>query len=131
VDSLNLMLRGTPAMHELKPSSQRLVDLNSTFTRIAPQVPTLSFGENDKSCFGSKFTCVQVMSSKLSIFLSFQVVSDDSANPGFPGPHHKFVKLDYNHREVCKPVDRQSLQYKMVVDFIQNVMNENKKQKLK
>ena len=65
-------------------------------------------------------------------FDQIKVVSDDSANPGFPGSHHKFIKLDANHREVCKPVDKEGIQYKLVLEFIQTVLDElNKKEKIK
>ena len=116
-DTLNFMVRGTHAMKELRPDSIRLTELNSLFPVIAPTVATLSFGENAKSCFGSKYACIQV-------------VSDDSANPGFEGPHHQFIKLDYNHREICKPINKESIQYKATLNFIKQYAYKNKNNNL-
>ncbi len=44
------------------------------FSKFAPHVSTLSFGENDRTCY--------VTESSMSCW---QVVADDSANPGFQG----------------------------------------------
>lgn len=73
---------------------------------------TLSFGENDRTCYGTEYaaTC-------------WQVVSDESANPGYEGDMpHLWVKLDHNHREVCKPASQSDPRYKHVADFIAETM---------
>jgi hypothetical protein len=54
------VLRKNTVVDELKPSSEQLTRLNSKFVEIAPHVSTLSFGENDKTCIGSEYTCFQV-----------------------------------------------------------------------
>eukprot|EP01116_Phalansterium_solitarium_P017403 TRINITY_DN4279_c0_g1_i1.p2 TRINITY_DN4279_c0_g1~~TRINITY_DN4279_c0_g1_i1.p2 ORF type:complete len:484 (-),score=148.98 TRINITY_DN4279_c0_g1_i1:88-1539(-) len=113
---LDVMLRGTSAVDELKPDSEHLHVLNDNFAKIAPQVATLSFGENDKTCIGSNYTC-------------FQLVSDESANPAFAGPLHQFVKLDFNHRMVCKPLSKSALQYRMVCDFIDRSLGLSKRKR--
>lgn len=72
-------------------------------------MPTLSFGENARTCYGTE-----------SAITCWQVVSDESANPGFDSTDvpHEWVKLDHNHREVCKPRDESDPRYKRVADFI-------------
>lgn len=82
------------------------------FNRIGANISTLSFGENDRTCYGTEYTIT-----------CWQVVTDESANPGFEGPKpHKWVKLDFNHREVCKPNDQTDPRYVHVAEFIAETM---------
>lgn len=50
-----------------------------------------------------------------------QLVSDGSADPQFQtDARHKFVKLDVNHYETCKPADEHDSSFTEVVDFIRD-----------
>lgn len=52
-------------------------------------------------------------------------MSDESANPQFgTDAQHKFVKLDVNHYETCKPVDEQDPSFAEVVRFIDSCIKE-------
>jgi pimeloyl-ACP methyl ester carboxylesterase len=112
-EPLEGLLRGTPVVDEIKPNSINLNKLNEQFPKIAPHIITLNFGENDKTCIGSPYTC-------------FQLVSDESANPGWAG-NHKFYKLNASHRETCKPKDKNSFQYVSVIQFIEECKKQMKK----
>lgn len=50
------------------------------------------------------------------------------ANPGFEGPLHHFMKLDHNHREVCKPRDRNDPRFAQVVKFIREATIQDQQQ---
>lgn len=105
----------------------------------------MSIGENEKTCFGSK-DCnpkyplpLHYLNTNPLSFLTyqpigkytcFQVVTDESANPGWRGRKHRFVKLkDENktlkidHRTVVKPSSRSSEQYQLLLEFVRNVLN--------
>lgn len=105
----NAVFRGTPTIDDLQPNSPLLQSLNSDFSRFVPHVPTLSFGEG-QTCFGSSFNC-------------YQVVTDASADPGFHGPHHHFVKTDSNHLMVCKPGDESDEKYVITRDFVRGAFD--------
>lgn len=97
--------------------------------QILPHTPTLSFGENDQTCYGTELykKCIQVRGRLLQVLplrlppsdRVLQIVSDISANPNYEGPLHRFLKLDHNHRNVCKPSDPADPRYREVVDFIE------------
>jgi hypothetical protein len=110
---LNSIFRGTVTIQELKPTFEKLEVMNKMFPKVASHVATLSFGENDKTCIGSKYSCIQL-------------VADSSANPGFVGADHKFVKLDLNHRAVCKPLNRDSVSYRELLAFIKHLTRSQK-----
>lgn len=61
-EPLEYVLRGTPIVADLKPDSSKLNNLNEKFPQYASHVFTLSFGENDKTCVGSSYTCFEVIS---------------------------------------------------------------------
>ncbi|PRP88380.1 protein SERAC1-like [Planoprotostelium fungivorum] len=105
--NVNVLFRATSTALELYDRI-RLEELNDQFQKMAPHISTLSFGEG-KTCLGP--TC-------------FQVVSDESSNPGFVGSQHTFQKLDYNHREICKPINKEAQQYQMIIDFVKKNMDE-------
>lgn len=57
------LFRGTPNVHELKPDNQELINLHENFSqRVAPVISTLSLGENEKTCIGSKYYCFDTVS---------------------------------------------------------------------
>eukprot|EP01114_Cavostelium_apophysatum_P016720 TRINITY_DN4813_c0_g1_i2.p1 TRINITY_DN4813_c0_g1~~TRINITY_DN4813_c0_g1_i2.p1 ORF type:complete len:967 (-),score=177.73 TRINITY_DN4813_c0_g1_i2:15-2915(-) len=101
------VMRKTSVIDELRPDSSALDKLNRLFPEIAPKVSTLSFGENDRTCIGSQYTC-------------FQLVADESANPGFEGTLHEFMKLNLNHRQVCKISNKDEDHYRKVLEFIRS-----------
>jgi hypothetical protein len=105
------LYRSTPAVYDLKPKNQYLRDLNDEFCTYGPSIATFSTGE-EESCTltaqGNKYIC-------------YNVVTDESARFSPTGPcqcEHRFLKLPYDHRGVCKPDTNSDLRYQIVVDFI-------------
>jgi pimeloyl-ACP methyl ester carboxylesterase len=105
---VDVLFRGTHAMTELSPNNNRLKELNDEFPKVVPHVSTLSLGEAI-TCFGAPLT---------HTVTCYQIVEDESANPKFPGEQHKFVKLNYNHRQVCKPTSPEDERYQLVLQFV-------------
>lgn len=80
---------------------------------MAKGVRTLSFGEG-VTCFGfgTKYDCIQI-------------VVDESANPGYSETEgHRFIKTNYNHRDVCKPDDETDPRYTFTREFIRTVLGD-------
>jgi hypothetical protein len=118
--ALHSLLRASSVVELLNPENLKLTQLHQQFGKIAGHISTLSFGENNKFCIGqvSKFTCLQV-------------VSDESSNPKFERNQqlqtsHKWIKLDANHRETCKPKEKTSRQYVEVISFIRQLLESRK-----
>lgn len=120
-EALHQILRASSVVELLNPENLRLTQLHQQFAKLAGHISTLSFGENNKFCIGriSKYTCLQV-------------VSDESSNPKFEnnnqlGTNHKWIKLDANHRESCKPKLKSDIQYVEVISFIRTILENRKK----
>jgi hypothetical protein len=78
--------------------------LQSAF--LQRRVPTLSIGEAVTCGYPTRYNCVQV-------------VSDASARLC---DTCSFVKLDHDHRMICKPATTSDERYTAVVDFIHKVI---------
>eukprot|EP01125_Pyxidicula_operculata_P008061 TRINITY_DN2728_c0_g1_i3.p1 TRINITY_DN2728_c0_g1~~TRINITY_DN2728_c0_g1_i3.p1 ORF type:complete len:148 (-),score=6.11 TRINITY_DN2728_c0_g1_i3:52-495(-) len=105
-----MVFRGNPVMIDLTPSPV-LEQLNEKFGEL--NIPTLSFGET-MTCFTNK------KSGKFSG--CFQIVDDESSNPRLNGANHSFIKVNHDHRQVCKPENRDDIRYSSVHDFIVRVL---------
>lgn len=104
MDAMPTLTRGTTAAQELLPDSHQLSQLQSAF--LQRRVPTLSIGEAVTCGYPTRYNCVQV-------------VSDASARLCDVCP---FVKLDHDHRLICKPATTSDARYTAVVDFIHKVI---------
>jgi pimeloyl-ACP methyl ester carboxylesterase len=105
----DLVFRGSPAVIELFPTNWYLHHLNAIFPKIAPQIHTLSIGEIE-TCF--------LDGSIIEKYACYHIVPDESANPYWPGDQHRFIKLQYNHRQVCKPENQSDERFQLVIDFL-------------
>uniref|UniRef100_T1JG54 Protein SERAC1 n=1 Tax=Strigamia maritima TaxID=126957 RepID=T1JG54_STRMM len=92
----------TQEVQELKYNSTQLIDLHRQFQDIveAVHLPCLSFGETLKT--------------KLGLKVEAMFVSPYSADPGFG----EFITVATDHVNVCKPVNRRSKLYLLVLEFI-------------
>lgn len=104
MDAMPTLTRGTTAAQELLPDSHQLSKLQTAF--LQRRVPTLSIGEAVTCGYPTRYNCVQV-------------VSDASARLCDACP---FVKLDHDHRRICKPATTSDPRYTAVVDFIHKVI---------
>ena len=109
------LFRGSSAVAELYPSNWYLYHFNAVFPKVAPHIPTLSIGEIE-TCF------LEGLNSALSRFgaekyTCYQIVPDESSNPEWGGPNHEFIKLLYNHRQVCKPESYKDERFQIVLNF--------------
>src|SRR5262249_54300165 len=111
-----LVFRSSSAVAELYPTNYYLPHLNSMFPKFAPHVRTLSIGEIE--------TCFMTYLSSLGAdkFSCYYIVPDESTNPGYTGEQHEFLKLQYNHRQICKPESQADERFQLVLNFLrQNV----------
>ena len=53
--------QSTSAIEDLRPNSEHLIDLNTTFPEFAPHISTLSYGETVTCLGGPSFNCYQVL----------------------------------------------------------------------
>ncbi|XP_072025746.1 protein SERAC1-like [Amphiura filiformis] len=100
------LLYPTVEVKELTQGSQFLKNLHGRFRAFVQtyQIPVLSFGEKEPTNIG--------------LSIKTFIVPKMSSHPGF-GEYHT---LDVNHLDICKPADRNSLLYVILVRFImQNV----------
>jgi hypothetical protein len=111
--TLKHFFRDTSAMRDLLPTNTYLHDLNDTFCDYAPNVSTFSFGEGE-SCFFeanpiNKLICYQVVTPESALFTPV----------GKCNGTHGFELLSHcDHRQVCKPANKDDARYKLLVQFI-------------
>lgn len=120
----DLLFRGSTAVIELYPTNWYLHHLNDIFPKVAAHIPTLSIGETE-TCF------LESLGSSLSTigaekYTCYQIVPDESSNPSWGGPAHEFIKLPYNHRQVCKPESSTDDRFQLVLDFFKRYSPKSK-----
>jgi pimeloyl-ACP methyl ester carboxylesterase len=105
----DLFFRGSSAVTELYPNNWYLHHLNAFLPKVAPSIRTLSVGEIE-TCFVSSLSSLG--------YACYHIVPDESSNPNWKGDHHRFIKLPFNHRQVCKPQSVDDTRFQLVLDFL-------------
>ncbi|XP_013390014.1 protein SERAC1-like [Lingula anatina] len=107
------ILQPSVEVQELKLGSEKLNALNEDFKQVAENHKILcrSFGETQETEL--------LKSPKLGTYTSV-VVPETSSNPGFG----EYYKIDTDHLNICKPLDKESQLYQLTVDFIKQCIPE-------